>query len=375
MVEMDRFPMQRIDDILDRLREAIIFSKVDLKSGYWQIRLDKESIPQTAFSTPDGHYEFLVLPFGLKNASAEFNRTMQQILGDLKFVQIYIDDITIYSKNIEEHIEHIKVVLNRIKEAGLKLNGQKCVWFAEQIYLLGFKISKKGIEMDQNKVLAVKEMPPPKNVKDVQRFLGLAGYYRKFVLNFAGIAQPLYALLKKDNHFIFNNECMKAFNTLKDELIKYPILRQADPTKPYILYTDASGSAIGAILAQRDDTREYVVEYASRLLKNAQVHYGISEKEGLAVVWSVRHFRIYLHGEKFTIVTDHAALNWLMTLKDPLGRLARWSMYMQIHTFEIVHRKGKNHANVDCLSRPMSETAMLIVEGEQDDSTERNLDP
>ena len=158
--------------------------------------------------------------------------------------------------------------------------------------------------------------------------------------------------------------------------MKYPIHRQGDPAKPYTLYTDASGIAIGAILTQKEDNKEYVVEYASRLLKKGEVHYGISEKEGLALVWSVKHFRIYLHGEKFTIVTDHAALYWLMHLKEATNRLARWSMYIQTFTFEIIHRKGKNHANVDCLSRPVTETAMLIVEDNEDGNTsERNLDP
>ena len=348
------WPLPLIQDVLDRLSGSIFFSTLDLKSGYWQVAMHKDSIALTAFSTPDGHFEFVRLPFGLRNAPADFSRLMHRVLGDLDFVEIYLDDLTVHSKTFEEHLQHLETVFGRLREANLKLNPEKCVFVAHQVRILGFIVSRNQVRVDPEKVEAVKDRKPPRNVKEVQQFLGMAGYYRRFIRSFASIAHPLFHLLGKSTRFQWTNECQTAFDTLKQELTKKPVLCQPDLNKPFILFTDASGYAIGAILSQKDDDgREHVVAYASRILKGAEVHYTITEKECLAVVFGIKKFRVYLHGTHFVVVTDHHALNWLINIHDPNGRLARWSIYLQMYEFTVVHRKGRIHSNVDGLSRPV----------------------
>jgi hypothetical protein len=368
------WPIPRVLDILDRLSGSIWFTVLDLKSGYWQVLMSQESIQKTAFSTADGHYEFLRLPFGLKNAPAEFSRIMFMVLGNLSFVEIYLDDITIHSKTLDEHVEHILEVFSRLKEANLKLNAEKCTWCAKEIKILGHVVKNNSVAMDPAKIESIKNWNNPMNIKQLQQFLGLCNYYKRFVENFSKIASPLFNLLKKDTKYDWDVSCQSSFDELKRILVSYPILRQPDWKRPFLLYTDASGYAIGAILSQCDDeNKEYVCAYASRILKNAEIHYGITEKECLAVVYAVKYFRVYLYGAKFTIITDHSALSWLMSITDPTGRLARWSIYLQVYEFDIIHRKGKKHTNVDMLSRPILQINSLVVEKEEDISS-KNLD-
>ena len=371
----ENWPIPRILDILDRISGSIWFTALDLKSGYWQIKMAKNSIEKTAFSTPDGHYEFLRLPFGLKNAPAEFSRIMYMILGDLDFVEIYLDDITIHSRTFKDHLKHVRIVFDRLKDANLKLNGEKCMWFAKVIKVLGHIVSNNSVSMDPEKIKAIDERAPPTNVKQLQQFLGLCNYYRRFIKDFAKLANPLFALLTKEAKWNWSDECNKSFNDLKTALISYPVLRQPDLRKEFILYTDASGFALGAILAQIDNSgKDYVCAYASRALKGAEKHYGITEKECLAVVWGIKQFRIYLYGTHFKTITDHSALNWLMKINDPSGRLARWSIYLQAYDMEIIHRKGSHHSNVDALSRPAVNT-ISTLQVEETDSQEKSLDP
>jgi len=371
VTKLDPYPVPRIDDLLDRLQGSKYFSTLDLKSGYWQIPLDEESIQKTAFTTPDGHYEFLRLPFGLKNAPAEFSRIMYSALGDLPGVLVYLDDITIHSKSMEQHLEHLENVLKRLREANLKLNPSKCEFAKTRVHVLGHWVSFNKVEMHPNKISAVQNMKEPTNVKELQQFLGLTGYYRRFVQDYARVAAPLVKLLKAETKWNFEQECQEAFNNLKNRLVSYPTLRMPELERPFLLYTDASGFAIGAILSQVDDNgNEYVCSYASRQLKNAEVHYGITEKECLAVIWAVKQFRHYLHGQQFTIITDHAALKWLVNIREANGRLARWAIYLQSFNFEIIHRKGLSHKNVDILSRPvLSIEAETVV-----DASPKNLD-
>lgn len=184
------WPLPIILDILDRLNGSSWFTALDLKSGYWQVKMQQDSIEQTAFSTPDGHYEFLRLPFGLKNGPAEFSRIMHMTLGNLNFVEIYLDDITIHSKTFEDHVGHIRQVLDKIREAGLKINHEKCKWFAREVNILGHKIAQNEISMDEKKLSAIKERLPPKTIKQLQQFIGLCNYYRRFIRDFAKIAAP-----------------------------------------------------------------------------------------------------------------------------------------------------------------------------------------
>jgi hypothetical protein len=315
------WPLPRILDILDRLNGSSWFSAMDLKSGYWQIKMHPASVEYTAFSTPDGHYEFLRLPFGLKNAPSDFSRIMHQVLGGLDFVEIYLDDITVHSKSFEEHIKHLKTVFELLKSANLKINKDKCTWCAKSIKLLGHVVSANEIAMDQDKLSAIRDRLPPKNIKQLQQYLGICNYYRRFIKGFSNISAPLFRLLSKDVIWEWGDKQSKAFEELKQALISSPTLRQPNFEKEFLLFTDASGYAIGAVLSQKDDSgAEYVCSYSSRLLKNAEIHYGISEKECLAVVWAIKQFRIYLHGTKFKVITDHSALAWLMSIKDPTAR-------------------------------------------------------
>ena len=329
-----QWPLPRIQDIMDRLAGSSIFTTWDLTSGYWQMLVAENSREKTAFSTPDGHYQFIRMPFGLKNAPADFSRLMHQVLGDLSFVEIYLDDITIHSKTVEEHMRHLEVAASRLKEANLKLNAGKCTWMARQVKLLGFMVSGDGVCMDPDKIEAISKRVPPKDVKGVQTWLGICNYYRRHVKDFAKIAAPLVELLKKDVPFEWGNEQQISFEKLKMGLVSYPILKHPDFSKKFIISTDASGFALGAVLAQIDENKiEYAVAYASRAMKGAELHYGITEKECLAVVWAIKQFRVYLYGTHFTVITDHSALAWLMNITDPTGRLARWSIYLQAYDF------------------------------------------
>ena len=356
----ENWPLPRIQDILDRLSGSKWFSALDLTSGYWQIEMDGSSKEKTAFTTPDGHYQFTRMPFGLKNAPAEFSRIMHQVLGNRSYVEIYLDDITIHSKTLEEHFEHISQVAKALKEANLRIKPSKCKWFASKLNILGHVVSGEGVAMETGKIKAISEREPPKTVKQIQQFLGICNYYRRFIKEYAKIAQPLFKLLKTEEKFVWGEEQTTAFERLKMELVSYPILRQPDLSKPFIVYTDASGYALGAVLSQKDDeNREYVCAYVSRLLKGAEVHYGITEKECLAVVWAIKQFRIYIYGTKFLVVTDHSALAWLMNITEPAARLARWAIYLQAYEFEIMHRKGVIHTNADTLSRPVNIVTVL----------------
>ena len=354
----DPFPMPRIDDIFDRLNGALWFSSLDLKSGYWQILVDENSIVITAFSTTEGHYEFIRLPFGLKNAPGDFSRIMQQVVEDLKFLDYYLDDLYVFSTSFEEQIKHLRSLFTRIRETSLKINLAKCKWFRREIKVLGHWIGNHQIKMDLEKIQVVKEWKQPTKVVQVQQFLGLCGYYRKFIENFAKLAAPLYKITRNDVKFEWSIECQEAFEILKSKLLSYPILRQPDFKKPFIVHTDACGVAIGAILAQIDENgHEYVCIYSSRLLKGAELNYGITEKECLAVLWGVSLYRVYVYGQRFKIVTDHSALLWLLKIKNAEGRLAKWANTLQVYTFDIIHRAGKAHTNADAVSR-----ALLNVE-------------
>ena len=236
----DVHPLPRIDDMIDRLKGSKFFSIIDLKAGYWQIKIQEDSIKYTAFSTPDGHYECLRLPFGVRNGPSYFSRIMKQVFGNCSCVENYIDDIVVHSKSFEEHFEDLNMVFKLLKNANLKINPEKCVWFAQKIKLLGFVITGDTVEMDEDKILSVSKMKQPRNIKEIQVFLGLTGFYRKFIEGYSKITAPLTDLLKKENEWNFNEDCEKAFNELKNKLISRPILRQPDLSIPFILYTDAS---------------------------------------------------------------------------------------------------------------------------------------
>ena len=292
------------------------------------------------------------MPMGVVNAPMMFSKIMNQILGDCEFLVIYIDDICIFSRTLDEHLTHIEMVMHKLEKANIKINQDKCKWIAEKVKLLGHIVSGTGIEMNPEKTKCINDRKAPSNVKEVQQFLGICNYYRKFIKGFAEIAVPLYNLLKIENKWNWTDECQKAFETLKVKLTSYPVLRQPDMGRMFSIFTDASIDAVGAVLSQTDDDgNEYVVAYASKTFKSHEKHMGISEKEMAACVFGVREFRHYIFGTHFKLITDHNALKYLMSIKDPTGKLARWSIFLSQFDFEISYKKGSTHSNADYLSR------------------------
>lgn len=350
----DSYPLPNITDILDKLGHSVYFTTLDLASGFHQIELDSKDIPKTAFNTPYGHYEFLRMPFGLKNAPATFQRAMDSVLCGLQGERcfVYLDDIVVFASSLQEHEQKLIEVFDRLRKYGLKVQPDKCEFLRKEVGYLGHIISSEGVKPNPEKVQAVKEFPIPKSCKDIKSFLGLAGYYRRFIPNFSKITKPLTSLLKKDVPFVWGLEQQQALDRCKDLLTSFPILQYPDFSKEFVLTTDASIHAIGAILSQGEIGKDLPIAYASRTLNKAESNYSTIERELLAIVWAVKHFRPYLFGRKFKIVTDHKPLTWLFSIKDPGSRLLRWRLKIEEYEYEIVYKAGKNNTNADALSRP-----------------------
>lgn len=352
----DVYPIPRIDDTLDKLGKAQFFTTFDLASGYWQIPLSESSKEISAFITPDGLYQYNVMPFGLCNAPPTFQRAMDLLLTGVQwqFAMVYIDDIIIYSKSFEEHLQHIQQVFERLQAAGYKLKADKCRFCMKELPFLGHIVGVHGVKVDPKKVETVKQFPIPEDLKGVRSFLGMTSYYRRFIKGFAQRAVPLTQLLKKDVNYTkdkWSVECQQAFENLKDALSSAPVLAFPDFTQPFQLETDASDVGVAAILSQVQSGEEHVIAYASRTLSKAEKKYTVTEKECLAVLFGVKQFRPYLYGQEFIIITDHSSLRWLMNLKDPNGRLTRWALKLQPYNYKVIHRKGSDHAHVDAPSR------------------------
>ena len=350
--------MPLVSETLDALRGTNYFSTLDFKSGYWQISMHPSSREKTAFATHNGLYEFLVMPFALTNSGASFQRLMGHILRGLeyRFALIYIDDIIIFSKSVEEHLSHLEEVFKRLREANVKLNPKKCSFVKPIVKYLGHVVTPDGISPDSDKVRVVQDFPTPTNLKQLRTFLGLANYYRRFIRGFSHIARPLNALTKKGVKFCWTQSCDDAFDKLKRALVSAPILAYPNFKKPFLLFVDASSTGIGFTLAQNQNGKEVVIAYNGRGLNSAEQNCTTTEGEALALVEGVRKFQPYLHNRKFTVYTDHSSLRWLMNVRDATGRLARWALLLQQYDFDIVHRPGKIHGNADNLSRRRFDT-------------------
>jgi hypothetical protein len=373
----DAYPIPRIDDTLDALEGAKFISTLDLKSGYWQVEMDPKSQAMTAFISHRGLFEFKVMPYGLMNAPATFQRLMDIVLAGLKWqcCLVYIDDVIIYSRTFNQHINDLTGVFEALRNANLTLKASKCHFCRNEIKYLGHIITKDGVKPDPELVSAVKEFAQPRRMKDIQAFLGLTGYYRRFIQNYAKIAEPLLKQIRNNKHerntnyhIIWNDECEKAFDTLKQKLISSPIMNTPNFQHPFILELDACAYGLGAILAQEYDGNKFVIAYASRTLSSAERNYSATEREALAIVWATKHFRPYIEGMEIFIRTDCQALQWLKESKDVTGRLARWAMHLAAFQIkEIKYRPGAVNTNSDPLSRyPQPES----VQDNQDEINE-----
>lgn len=351
----DNFPMQSIQDSLESLgsSEAKWFSSIDLLSGYHQVPIAEDSKQYTAFVTHGGLYEFNRLSFGLANAPACFNRLMTRVLQNLNWdiALVYLDDIIIFSKDFQTHLVNLKAIFNRLREANLTLKPSKCSFGQEKIRYLGHLVSKDGIEPLPDKCKAVEEFPRPKKVKDVRSFLGLTSYYRRHIKDYAKVAAPLNDLTKKDKLFHWTDSCEEAFQALKKKLVESPILGYPRYTEGYLLYTDSSEQAVGMVLSQIQDGQEVVISYGGKKLSASERRYSTTERECLAVILALKQFEAYLRGIHVTIITDHAALKWMLTQKEPKSRIARWVAFLQQFDYTIRHQPGKKIGHADGLSR------------------------
>lgn len=353
----DAHPLPRIDDCLDTLGGAKYFSVVDLTSGYWQVEVEEEDREKTAFSVGSNLYQFRLMPFGLSNAPATFQRLMQMVLAGIQWKEclVFLDDVIIHSKDFEGHMEALQKVFSAVGRSGLKLKPKKCRLFQSTVTFLGHTVSEQGVGPDPANVVKVENYPRPRNVTEVKSFLGLASYYRRFIKDFAQIANPLTELTKKDKDFEWSTECEVAFGRLKGALVRPPVLAYPTLRKEFQLYTDASNVALGAVLSQEDsEGLERVIAYESKTLSASERNYSTFDKEFLAIVWAVDKFRPYLLGVAFTIITDHKPLVGLKTLKlgkDPTGRRDRWCLDLSLYDCEIRHRSGTSNGNADALSR------------------------
>ena len=361
----DAYPLPRIDETLDALGNAAWFSTLDLQSGFWQIPMKGADMEKTAFATHNGHWEFRVMPFGLANAPATFQRLMDLVLSGLHWTHclVYLDDVIVFAPTEEEHLRRLDLVLGRISKAGLTLKPSKCHWMKSSVKFLGHIISGKGVMVDPAKVESVSNFPVPKNSTEVRSFLGLTSYYRRFIDDFASRSKALAELTKKKRIFKWTEEAQKSFDDLKTCLTTAPVLRCPDFNLPFKLYTDACDYGIGAVLAQDAPDGEVVVAYASRLLKSSELKYAVLQKEALGIVWSLKHFYPYLYGRHFTVITDHRPLKWLKTMNAPNNLFARWISEIQSYNFDVIHRPGRLHSNADTLSRnlPKGEDSLLEI--------------
>ena len=374
----DTFPLPRIDDLLDQLGGACYFSTLDLASGFWQIRMDPQAREKTAFVTPHGLYEFLVMPFGLTNAPAVFQRLMQKVLNGLnpdggkQFVAAYLDDILVFSETLEDHLIHLRKVIDRLKAANLKLKPAKCMFVRREVEYLGHIITADGLKPNPRITDAVCNFCTPESVQDVRRFLGMASYYRKFIAGFSKIAQPLHHLTAKDVPFKWSPDCETACATLKSKLVSPPVLAYPRFGKGFTLETDASIQGLGAVLSQKQtDRRLHPVAYASRALNPAEKNYSVTDLETLAVVWGIAHFHSYLYGSDVTVITDHSAVKQVLESPNPTGKHARWwtRVYGRgVKSVNIVYRAGRENASADALSR--SPVSLPPLEGPGQDEVQ-----
>src|SRR4051812_32720743 len=345
----NKYPLPRINDLYDQLAGSSVFSNMDLRLGYHQIKIRTEDIPKTAFTTRYGLYEYTVMSFGLTNAPATFSRMINLIFMEYldKFVVVYLDDILIYSKNEQEHAEHLRLVLMKLREHRLYAKFSKCEFWLPEVTYLGHVISAKGIAVNPERVQAVLDWTPPESVKQVRSFLCLASYCRRFVENFSKVAKPLTKLLKKDKKFLWTPKCEESFQELKRRLTSAPILAPPDTKMDFDIYCDASRQGLGCILMQD----RHVVAYASRQLRPHEENYPTHDLELAVVVHALKTWRHYLLGNHYQIYSDHQSLRYIFTQPDLNLRQRHWIELIKGYDVGISYTLGKANVMADVLSR------------------------
>ncbi|GJS07778.1 putative reverse transcriptase domain-containing protein [Tanacetum coccineum] len=359
----NRYPLPRIDDLFDQLQGSSVYSKIDLRSGYHQLRIREEDIPITAFRTRYGHYEFQVMPFGLTNAPAVFMDLMNRVCKPYldKFVIVFIDDILIYSKNKEEHGKHLKTILDLLRSEKLYAKFSKCDFWLDSVQFLGHVIDSNGVHVDPAKIEAIKNWAAPTTPTEVRQFLGLAGYYRRFIKEFSLISKPLTKLTQKNKPYVWGDDEEEAFQTLKLKLCSAPILSLPEGSEDFVVYCDASLKGFGAVLMQR----EKVIAYASRQLRKNEENYTTHDLELGAVVFALRLWRHYLYGTKCTVYTDHKSLQYILDQKELNMRQRRWIELLSDYDCVIRYHPGKANVVADALSRkdkePIRVRALVVT--------------
>lgn len=360
ITKKDAYNLPYVSEILDNLKESRYMSSIDLSKAFWQIPIYESDQEKTAFFVPGrGSLKFKVTAFGLSNAPATQQRLVDMLFGPEFELRVfcYLDDIIIISKSFEEHVTLLNRVLDKLRLANLTINLSKCKFFRNQLKYLGYVVDEQGLRTDPEKVEAILNFPTPTTRKEVKRFLGTASWYRRFIPNFSTIAGPLNLLTstkKKAPPFLWSPEAEQSFLELKSLLVKAPVLACPNFNLPFEVHTDASDFGIGAMLSQTINGVEHPVAYMSRSLSGAERNYSVTEREALAVLIALEHWRCYLeNGHTFSVFTDHAALKWFFSLTNPSGRLARWGVRLASFDFVIKHRSGKDNVIPDALSRTL----------------------
>ena len=351
-------PLPKIDEMYAKLKGAKVFSTIDLRSGYHHIALGKSSRAKTTFVMPFGKYEFLMVPFGLAQAPAYFQLLMNKVLKGLKFAMTYLDDIIIFSQNELQHLEHLEIVFSHLWEAGLKMKHSKCDFFKSEIHYLGHLISPEGISLLPNKLDSIRHMPVPNSAKEIKQFLGLTGYYRKFVPRFADISRPLTTLTKKDSKFEWTSACQKSFELLKEALCGEPVLKYADTSKLYTLYTDASKYGWAGVLTQphtmtidgKSTTTDHPVAFVSGLFRGSQLNWAALTKEAFAIYMSVKKLSFYLTDAQILLRSDHKPLEKFLLKNTLNSKVNNWAMELEAFNIQFDYIKGSSNILADTLS-------------------------